>query len=111
MLEKLKSLGMGGRPIWVRVTGYSLIALLLVLSAVGWYWSRTPDAFWVNAEPDGRKVVGYATVDTLVRVAETLLDKPGGYLTNDRLPPGIVLDNMPNWEKGVLQQVRDGWVG
>jgi hypothetical protein len=52
-------------------------------------------------------VVGYATTDTLVRVAETMLDKPGGYLSNDRFPPGVFLDNTPNWEKGVLQQVRD----
>jgi hypothetical protein len=43
----------------------------------------------------------------LIRVAETLLDKPGGYLTNDRTPPSVFLDNVPNWERGVLQQVRD----
>ena len=42
-----------------------------------------------------------------MRVAGTLLDKPGGYLTNDHLPPGVLLDNIPNWEQGVLQQVRD----
>ncbi len=107
MLDKLKLPKLEGKPRWIRVTAYGLTALLLVLSVIGWYWSRTPDVFWVNAETDGRKVVGYATVDTLVRVAETLLDKPGGYLSNDRLPPGVVLDNMPNWEQGVLQQVRD----
>ena len=42
-----------------------------------------------------------------MRVASTLLDKPGGYLTNDLLPPGVVLDNMPNWEQGVLKPVQD----
>jgi hypothetical protein len=52
-------------------------------------------------------VVGYSTTDTLIRVAETLLDKPGGYLSNDRMPPSVFLDNTPNWELGVLQQVRD----
>ncbi|MEM9207989.1 MAG: DUF2333 family protein [Pseudomonadota bacterium] len=107
MLDTLKVFSLRGKPLWVRITGYGLTVLLLLLTALGWYWSRTPDVFWVNAEPDGRKVVGYATIDTLVRVAETLLDKPGGYLTNDRLPPGVVLDNTPNWEKGVLQQLRD----
>jgi hypothetical protein len=35
------------------------------------------------------------------------LNKPGGYLTNDVTPPGIYLDNIPNWEFGVLVQVRD----
>ena len=37
----------------------------------------------------------------------TLLSKPGGYLSNDRFPPGIFLDNIPSWEYGVLVQVRD----
>jgi hypothetical protein len=44
---------------------------------------------------------------TLITVAETLLNKPGGYLSNDVMPPGIYLDNIPNWEFGVLVQVRD----
>jgi hypothetical protein len=40
-------------------------------------------------------------------VAKTILDKPGGYLTNDLMPPGLWLDNIPSWEFGVLVQVRD----
>jgi hypothetical protein len=40
-------------------------------------------------------------------VIDTLLNKPGGFLSNDRLPPGIYLDNMPNWEYGALIQSRD----
>ena len=83
------------------------IALLLNLG-FGWYWSRMPDIFWVDKSPAGRNnVIGYATADTLIRVAETLLDKPGGYLSNDVTPPSLFLDNIPNWELGVLQQVRD----
>ena len=82
--------------------------ILLVWIVLMIYWSRTPDVFWVNQYvEDNRTVVGYSTTDTLVRVAETLLDKPGGYLSNDRMPPSVFLDNMPNWELGVLQQVRD----
>lgn len=96
------------RPKWVRWTAYGAAALLPVMFAVGWYWSRTPDVFWVNTKADGeRNVVGYATTDTLIRVAETLLEKPGGFLTNDVMPPSVFLDNMPNWEFGVLQQIRD----
>ena len=41
------------------------------------------------------------------RLAETLLDKRGGYLSNDIFPPGVWLDNVPSWEFGVLVQVRD----
>ncbi|MDX5151685.1 MAG: DUF2333 family protein, partial [Acidiferrobacterales bacterium] len=33
--------------------------------------------------------------------------KPGGYLSNDIAPPGVFLDNMPNWEFGALVQIRD----
>ena len=44
---------------------------------------------------------------TTIAIAERLLDKPGGYLTNDILPPGIWMDNVPNWEFGVLVQIRD----
>ncbi|MFC3606840.1 DUF2333 family protein [Stutzerimonas tarimensis] len=87
---------------------------LLVLLVLGWYWSREPAAFSVQqhareaAEASQRQLVtGYTTVETLKRVAGTLLDKPGGYLSNDVAPPGVWLDNMPSWEYGVLTQVRD----
>ena len=96
------------RPLWQKITGYALLVLLLINLGVGWYWSRSPDIFWVNEMPAGSSnVVGYATTDTLIRVAETLLEKPGGYLMNDVTPPSVFLDNIPNWELGVLQQVRD----
>lgn len=36
-----------------------------------------------------------------------LLNKRGGYLSNDIMPPWVFLDNVPNWEFGVLAQVRD----
>jgi len=40
-------------------------------------------------------------------VVDTMLHKRGGYLSNDIMPPGVFMDNMPNWEFGVLVQVRD----
>jgi len=96
------------RPLWQIIAVVTIGLFLLVNAALGWYWSRMPDVFWVNEKANGdRNIVGYSTIDTLIRVAETLLDKPGGYLTNDVMPPGVFLDNIPNWEFGVLQQVRD----
>jgi len=96
------------RPAWFRISAFVLALLLVAYAILGIYWSRAPDVFWVNRNvQDDRMVVGYATTDTLVRVAATMLDKPGGYLSNDRFPPGVFLDNTPNWEVGVLQQVRD----
>jgi hypothetical protein len=96
------------QSIWVQVGGYTLGFAVLVMIGVAWYWSRTPDVFWVNekADADGT-VIGFSTTDTLIRVARTMLEKPGGYLTNDVTPPSVFLDNIPNWELGVLQQVRD----
>ncbi len=85
-----------------------LVILLLIGCAIGWYVSREPEIFWVNWEVDGKAApAGYATADTAVRVAETLLYKPGGFISNDKLPPFIILDNMPNWEYGALIQLRD----
>lgn len=97
-----------GRSRWLRISGIAVGALFLFWIVLGIYWSRPPSAFWVNEYiEDGSHVVGYSTTDTLIRVAEALLEKPGGYLTNDKLPPGLWLDNIPSWELGVLQQVRD----
>ncbi len=97
-----------GMPLWARITGWSLLAVFLFLVILGIYWSRSPKVFWVNEfVADGSHVVGYSTTDTLIRVSETMLDKPGGYLSNDIMPPGVWLDNIPSWEYGVLTQVRD----
>ena len=98
----------------VRVVGGLLGVYLLVAMLVGWYWSQEPDLFPVQqdaqaaAERAGRQMVtGYTTVETLKEVVDTLLTKPGGYISNDIFPPGIWMDNMPSWEYGVLVQVRD----
>ena len=38
-----------------------------------------------------RVVTGSVTTAALITTAETLLDNRGGYLSNDRLPPGVFL--------------------
>ncbi len=88
---------------------------LLATLVLGVYWSIPPEPFDVKAVAEARAsagqdrlVTGYVYTSTLMHLAETLLDKPGGYLSNDRFPPGVWLDNMPNWEFGVLVMLRDG---
>ncbi len=101
--------------LWLsRTLGVLVVLYLLAALLVGWYWSQEPGAFPVQqtaraaAEQAQRQLVnGYTTVETLKQVGSTLLDKPGGYLSNDIAPPGVWLDNMPSWEYGVLVQVRD----
>lgn len=91
------------------------LTLILVLwTALGLYWSNSPAVANVvslaqqSAKAQGRQpVVGYTTAYTLRYLADTLLTKPGGYLSNDVTPPSIFLDNMPSWEFGVVIQVRD----
>lgn len=75
-------------------------------------WGQEPEPFSVRAAvpqqaTDKSPVTGSVTAATLARAASTLLDKPGGYLSNDVMPPGLFMDNLPNWEFGVLVQVRD----
>lgn len=95
----------------IRIAGVAVAVILLVLVVLGWYWSDEPeylDLDQVVAEHgNGSEVTGVATTATLYEVMRTLLDKRGGYLSNDLLPPGLWLDNVPNWEYGVLVQVRD----
>jgi hypothetical protein len=91
--------------------GLAILALIVVLF---FYYDDEPALFDVNAEAleraggDASKVwPGVTLTSTLSRVVETLLDKRGGYLSNDMLPPGVLMDNVPNWEFGVVTQVRD----
>ena len=79
--------------------------------------------FWLNDEPElfdpierarlhagiheHADVIGTTTTAALLEVVNVLLNKRGGYMSNDILPPWIFLDNVPNWELGVIIQVRD----
>lgn len=88
-----------------------LAAYLLLTLALGIYWSRPPALMDLSSSVDVRldgapARAGVALTVGVIDVAETLLNKRGGYLANDIAPPGVWLDNMPSWEYGVLQQVR-----
>ncbi len=89
---------------------WGVLVLLLGFYMLAVYWSIEPDLIEIS-DKDARSgsglVVGYTTVDTLIDISTTLLEKPGGFLSNDIMPPSIVMDNMPAWEYGVLVQVRD----
>ncbi len=99
---------------WLKGAGAVVAALLLLIAALMFYWDHEPRSFdpvqvaKERAAARGEPIkTGYVTVSTLMRLAETLLDKRGGYLTNDLMPPGVLMDNVPEWEFGVLKQVRD----
>ncbi len=94
--------------------GSAILVFLLILILLGWYWSQEPDQFDVveiaqqlAPKTTDKLVIGSITTATNIHLIETLLDKKGGYLSNDITPPSIWLDNIPNWEYGVLIQCRD----
>ena len=96
------------RPIALGLLVYLLLILLLMF-----IWDFEPESF--NVEGVARKylpaeaelVTGDVTTAALIEVMTVMLEKRGGYLSNDILPPGVLMDNIPNWEFGVITQVRD----
>jgi len=103
------------RTRWI-VRGVAALGGLYLLVVLGlmWWWSYEPEQFDVVKLAQQRAaahkqapVTGSVVTSTLMGGAETLLDKRGGYISNDLLPPGVFMDNVPNWEFGVLTATRD----
>ena len=98
------------RKIWL-----ALSAAVLVVCGVLMFWFNDEPALFdpieranLHAASHGHtSVTGTATTSTLLEVVDVMLNKRGGYLSNDIMPPWVLLDNVPNWEFGVLTQVRD----
>ncbi len=112
--NRAREMTRGGGGMLRMAVGGGIAVLLIGFSALGIYWSRDPEPFDVRANAasfaaaqERPVVTGTTMTATLIKVTETLLEKPGGYLSNDIAPPGVFLDNMPAWEFGALVQVRD----
>jgi hypothetical protein len=103
--------GIFGGSIWIKSIFTLLCLYLLIALGLGFYWSNEPDEIDVSqysqTQAGQTPVVGSGTTGALIFITSTLLDKPGGYISNDRTPPGIWLDNIKRWEFGVLVQARD----
>lgn len=96
----------------------TIVSLLSITAIVLWglsiWWGLMPDSYNVKmrtqqvaAELNHEIVPGYATTTALIDITSWLVDKPGGFLSNDLTPPGVLMDNMPAFEYGALEQVRD----
>ncbi len=90
------------------------LAIGLFMFILFLYYDHEPEPFDVLKVAEARSqvedrpmVTGYVTTATLIEIIERMLNKRGGYLSNDVTPPSVMMDNVPNWEWGVLQQVRD----
>lgn len=97
----------------VKAVGAALLVYLIFIIVLVFVWSREPDSFDVREVARNKiggeteLVTGSVTTSTLIKVMETVLNKTGGYLSNDVTPPGVFMDNIPNWEFGVITQSRD----
>ena len=90
------------------------VLIFILFYALAIYWSVEPERANVvtyakqQAQERGEKLVtGYTTTSSLINVTSTLLNKSGGYLSNDMMPPSVFMDNMPAWEYGALEMSRD----
>ncbi|MGI5308503.1 DUF2333 family protein [Rheinheimera sp. WS51] len=96
----------------VKLISFGALILLVIMYLTAWWVSREPDLLvdeiYQSHQSLGDKApVGYSTTTALIRVSETLLNKNGGYISNDIMPPFSFIDNMPAWELGVLEMSRD----
>ena len=106
----IKQINLRARALWISIPSF-LVLLCLVMM---FFLNHEPPAFnpmaaaTLHAQEHHHKVVtGYTTTSTLMETVDVMLNKRGGYMSNDILPPWVFLDNVPNWEFGVLTQVRD----
>ena len=94
------------------ITAGIIIATILILAE---YWSFEPEEFDVkqatikdlNLASEDELDDGQVYANTLAHIAEVLLFKPGGYMTNDVGPPGVIIDNISSFEFGALVMLRD----
>jgi hypothetical protein len=113
-MASLSATAGSGRRFILAAIGVIVGIYIVGTLALMWWWGYEPPHFDVAATAQARiaaknehVVTGTVTTSALITSAETLLDKRGGYLSNDRFPPGALMDNMPNWEFGVLTATRD----
>lgn len=90
-------------------------AVITLLFSISMFWlNHEPGLFdpversKLHAQVHGHaSVTGTLTASALIEVVDGVLNKRGGYLSNDIMPPWVLLDNVPNWELGAMTQVRD----
>ncbi len=98
----------------LKISVFSMLAYVLLVVITGWWWDKEPDMFDVlesasirAADSKTQMTTGFFSTSTFLSIANTLMEKRGGYLSNDISPPGVLMDNIPEWEFGALTLIRD----
>lgn len=109
--QQLQDMATDSRKRWFKAIIVVLLVVFLILVGIGFWFSQEPDADsgFVQAQElvGANAKTGALTTASVIVVVDTLLNKPGGLLSNDVTPPSVFLDNIPSWEQGVIVQVRD----
>jgi len=99
---------------WNKKLLIPFVLLGLLLWGLSIWWGILPSTYDIKSRTQEvatasqhQIVPGYTTTTTLIDLTTWLIDKPGGFLSNDVTPPSVLMDNMPAFEYGVLEQVRD----
>ncbi|MBT8448816.1 MAG: DUF2333 family protein [Gammaproteobacteria bacterium] len=93
---------------WLKPSLWSLAGLIFLGYLIAVYWSFEPaPRSFENTQSNSNYVKGQELVGSLIYVVDTLLEKPGGFLGNDVMPPSVLMDNMPAFEYGAIIQARD----
>lgn len=98
------------KKLWIGIPSLVIVSMLILM-----FWFNHEPAMFnpversqAHANAHGHDLVtGFTTTSALIETVGVLLNKRGGYQSNDIMPPWILLDNVPNWEFGALTQVRD----
>ena len=77
----------------IKKIGSVIVLIAIIFLGIMAWWNNTPDDFspiqnanHMAAERNKEIVTGYASTATLITLVNSLLDKPGGYLSNDIMP-------------------------
>lgn len=97
---------------WKQGALLGVLVLFVGLVTLGSWWSFEPDLAdeYQRLEEQASEYQGVNGANTTLALQlamQRVLQKPGGLLSNDLMPPGRWVDNLPNWEYGVIVQSRD----
>lgn len=89
---------------------FLIVFFLIITPILMFIWSSEPERFdimsTVSLNQEETAISGVYTVSSSIKLTDILLNKTGGYLSNDITPPSIFLDNIPAWELGVVEVQR-----
>jgi peptidoglycan/LPS O-acetylase OafA/YrhL len=93
-------------PNGVRRIFSGLVILFICVILLQAYWNQKPVTAKITFLEQDKLIEDRVMIQAQIFVINTLLGNHGGLLRDDLLPPGMALDNIHHWERGVEEQVN-----